>query len=332
MNWSLWLSIVWVVFLIALYIAGRKYIPGLAEKKRFFLSPKVGRIMARCRSGRIIGFLDNLVGSRKHTNPETGVIEKDEVPPNGFFWELFGAYFVFFDTAYQYTLAKSAEEKEDGTLKYEEIEVESIFLKGMYPITTLPITKDGVRLKVKIQIDTETIDAASALSLPVSWTIKIFTFILGETRTLFGSKSVEDLITKKGFDPTKVDDFETQVIARNHRIKDSGQQITGVTIVDIDFADPEIKRAYSAPFVASKEAQQQVANAKAFAEAATNKAKGIREEEKARSATYKSKVASFGGNSLAAAIVIAAENGQGIRTLATGNQSTTVPLGNGDDK
>jgi hypothetical protein len=328
MNYKLWISIGWIILCVIIYFGGLFYIPKLAEKKHFFLSPKLGRIMARKRGGKIIGFLDNLVGSGKHVNKETGVIENGEVKPCGLFWELFGAHFIVFDSAYKYMLATEAEEKKDGSLTYKETEVESIFLNGRYSITTLPVTSDGVRLKVKLQINTETLDAAVALSLPISWTIEIFTSTLGEVRLWFGQRKVEKLITGKKFSTANLDEFEKQVISRNDRLVGCGQKITKLTIIDIDFADEETKKAYSAPFVASREAQQKLTDAKAFADAATNNAKGIKEQEGARAETYKSKVESFGGNAIAAAVAIAAENGQGLRVLAisNGKQNFTVPL------
>ena len=332
-----------VMFVYGLYLWGRILIPKWTEKDIFFSSPKLGRIKARKRSGRIMGFFDNIVRKGKHVNKETGEIEVGEIKTKGFWWSLFGVYFIGLDEIYKYKIAVEAQEDNKGELYYSEKEASSIFLEGSYPLTATFVTKDGVRLKIKLQLKLTTVDAAKALSLPVSWTIPVFASVLGASRDFFGSRSIINLITtqnegkiiKVDINNVKNSDFVEQILGLNiHKVGNvplgdiCGQYIDAVNLVDIDFADEETKKAFSAPFIAEQEAQKQVKEALAYANAikikseadmlaATSVAAAITLKGDAEAEIYKKKHLGLGSDSKAAAQVITAEKHSEMKNLTT---------------
>jgi hypothetical protein len=332
-----------VVILFGLYLCARVYIPELAEKDVFFTSPKLGRIKARRRSGRIICFIDNLYGKGRHTNKITGKVEDGEILPHGFWWTLFGVRFIGLDQIYTYRIAISADSGIDGTIHYGEKEASSIFLEGSYPVTAILITRDGIRLKVSIQLKLTTLDAAIGLSHPNSWTIIVFADVLGKTRNFFGARNVEEIISSSndGMAITISSDkiqqlgYEQEILGLNDRKIDKislaercGQRIDTVNIIDIDFADEETRRAFSAPFIAKQESQRRIKEAEADAvaiairseaakNAATNNADAIRAVGGAEAEVYEEKCRSLGGDPHAAAQVLVAEKHSTMTQLGT---------------
>lgn len=331
------------ILVYGLYLLGRVYIPILAEKDSFFSSPKLGRIKARRRGGRIVGFFDNLVKKGKHVNKETGKIESGEVLSVNFWWKYFGAYLIGLDEVYKYRIAVEAIEGENGELTYIEKEASSIFLEGSYPITAKFVTRDGVRLKIKMQLILSTTDAAKALSLPISWTIPVFTSVLGASRDFFGVRDIKTLISTKNEgseiimleNQIKNSDFINQILSLNipkignvSLEKICGQHIDAVNLTDIDFADEETKRAFSAPFIAEQQAQKQIKEAQAYANAlkiktdadmlaATSVATAIVLKGTAEADVYVKKHESLGGNPQATAQVIMAEKQSAMENLTT---------------
>lgn len=344
MNTGLWIVSDFLVILVlvyTLYLFGRVYIPRLAEKDIFFSSPKLGRIKARRRSGRIIGFFDNLVGKNKHVNDQ-GVIENGEVLPTGFWWKFFGVRFIGLDDVYTYKIATEVEEQMDGTLKYKEEPASSIYYEGSYPMTTLPMTKDGVRLKLKLQLKTSTEDAAKGLSLPISWTKPMFASVLAATRDFCGTREIATLISSQNEGEYRIGKKKLEnsgfvklilslndTIAGNVSMKDiCGQHIDAVNIVDVDFADEDTKKAFSAPFEAKKAAQKIIEDAKAQAKslvvaseaelaAAKNIAEAIREKGSAVADVYGLKHTNIGADPEATAKVIVSENQSTMKNLTT---------------
>jgi regulator of protease activity HflC (stomatin/prohibitin superfamily) len=308
------------IFLYGLYLLARIYVPKLAENDTFFSSPKLGRIKARRRSGRIVQFIDNLVGKNKHVNPDTGKIEPGEIRPTGFWWDRFGVHFIGLDDIYEYKIATEATEGDDGQLKYKEDQASSIFLEGSHLIAAILLTKDGVRLRVKLQLKLTTLDAAKALSLPISWTIPVFAAVLGASRDFFGAREAGELISAQN-EGDKVS-VNTQVIANSGFVElirnlntstgnlslaeICGQHIDAVNVVDIDFADKATEEAFWAPFVAEEEAQKQIKDAEAYAQAvkikseadlaaAKNIAAAILEKGEAEAKVYGQKHTAMGG-------------------------------------
>ena len=345
-----------VILFLGLYLLGRVFIPILAEKDTFFSSPKLGRIKARKRSGRIVGFFDNIVRKNKHVNKDTGEIETGEITPDGFWWKFFGAYFIGLDEVYKYKIACEAEEDTKGELNYAEKEASSIFLEGSYPLTATFVTKDGVRLKIKLQLKLTTLDAAKALSLPVSWTIPVFATVLGASRDFFGARSMKTLVTEQNegkvisvdLNNIKNSDYIQQILGLNipkignvSLAEICGQRIDAVNLVDIDFADEETRKAFSAPFIAEQHAQKQIKDAEAYANAirikseadklaATSIAVAITLKGNAEADVYSKKHEGLGGNSHATAQVIAAEKHSEMKNLTTlvngGNSVMAVPI------
>lgn len=314
------------------YLMARIYIPKLAENDVFFSSPKLGRIKARRRSGRIVSFIDNLAGKNTHVNPVTGKIEPGSIAPTGFWWNRFGVQFIGLDDVYQYKIATEAVEGDNSKLEYKEEMASSIYLEGSYPLTAVLLTKDGVRLRVKLRIKLTTRNASKSLSLPVSWTIPVFGAALGVSRDFFGVRKAQELISAQNEgDKVKIND---QVIANSGFVdavrslntstgnipleEMCGQYIDAINIVDIDFADKETEEAFWAPFVAEEEAQRQIKDATAYAEAlrirseaeraaAENQATAITIKGNAEAGVYTKKHLATGGDSQATAEVLVAE-------------------------
>jgi len=345
------------VFLpLGLYLLGRVFIPILAEKDTFFSSPKLGRIKARKRGGKIVGFFDNLVRKGKHVNKETGKIEDGELKTEGFWWKFFGVYFIGLDDVYSYKIAVDAIEGSDGELRYTEKEASSIFLEGSYPLVAQFVTKDGVRLKVKLQLKLSTTDAARALSLPISWTILVYAAVLAASRDFFGGRNIKTLISTQNegreinvdVNEVRNSDFIRKILDLNTpRVgnisldESCGQHIDVINLVDIDFADEETKKAFSAPFVAEQYAQKQIKDAEAYAKsvkikseadklAATSIATAITLKGNAEADVYSKKHESLGADSKATAQVITAEKHSSMENLTTlvnsGNSAIAIPI------
>jgi hypothetical protein len=317
------------VLLCGLYLLGRVFIPELAEADSFFSSPKLGRIKAKRRSGKIVGFIDNLVGKNRYVNKNTGKIENGEREINNLCWRFFGAIFIGLDEIYKYKIAVEAEEDGDGNIKYIEKEASSIFLDGSYPLTTVLVTRDGVRLKVKLQLKLTTLDASKALSLPISWTIPVFTGVLGKSRSFVGSKNTMTLISSQNegsvegidLDEKVNSDLIREILSLNKPTLGNisladmcGQRIDAINITYIGFADIETERDYLAPFVAERKATATTLTGNAEAE------------------VYQKKHTSLGGNPGATAQVITAERHStmsGLTTLVNGgNAVMAIPTEN----
>jgi len=350
------------VFMFGLYLLGRVFIPILAEQDTFFSSPKLGRVKAICRSGRIIGFIDNLVGKGKYANKITGKIEVGEFIPRGFWWKFFGVYFIGLDQVYKYTVAIEAVEERNGEIKYVEKNASSIFLEGSYQLTAHFMTCDGICLKIRLHLKLTTLDAAKALSLPVSWTIPVFAMVLGASRDFFGTRSLKKIISTRNEGMN--DENEESGIGHSEYIKEilslnkpnignisleemCGQRIDAVNIMDIDFVDSEAKKAFFAPFLAEQNAQTQVKEAEAYASAihiksvadklaAENMACSIMTKGNAEAGVYGKKRDNLGGDSKAAAQIIVAEQQSTMKNLTTlvngGNSLVSIPTNSKQEK
>ncbi len=318
-----------VMFVYGLYLWGRILIPKWAEKDIFFSSPKLGRIKARRRNGRIISFFDNLVGKKKHVNPDTGKIEETEVTPKGFWWRLYGVRFIGLDDVYQYKIATGAVENMNSELEYTEDVASSIFLEGLYPLTVMLMTQDGVRLKVKLQLTMSTVNAAKALSLPISWTKPVFAAVIAASRDFFGARKTETLITSQNEGKTIVDEkiiehsgFVDLILSLNKQEDGNislgdicGQEIKAINVVDIDFADQETKKAYNAPFTSKRENESIVIKSEAELKAAKNRAKAKLIEGAADVKVYGEKHRATGSDSRATAQILTAEKQAGMTNL-----------------
>ena len=344
------------VFFCGLYLTGRVLIPILAEKDTFFSSPKLGRIKARKRGGRIVGFFDNLVGKNRHVNCRTGKVEEGEINYSGFWWKFFGAYFIGLDEVYKYTIAYEviADEQE---VKYLEVEASSIFIEGSYSVTAIFVTKDGVSLRVSLQLKLTTIDASKALSLQISWTIPVFKAVLAASRDYFGARNLKDLIcaqnegtqTANEIEQINSSDFIQHILnlnvpkIGNISLKDiCGQNIDAVNLTDIELVDRKVREAFSAPFIASQEAQKQVKEAEAYANAVVIKSEGDKLAAvnlalvttllgNAEAGVYGKKREGLGGDSKATAQVLIAEKQSTMKGLTTlvngGNSVLSIPTG-----
>lgn len=337
MNWILYIIadiIMLCVFGFGLYLLGRIYIPKYAEDDTFFSSPKLGRVKARRRSGRIIGFFGNLKGKGKQVNKDTGKIEDgEETPPTGLWWEHFGVRFIGLDDVYQYKIVKEMVETKKDEFQYVEEPASSIYLEGAYSLTILLYSKEGVLFKVKLQCKTTTVDAAKALSLPISWTVPMFMQVIAANRDHFGLRGASELISAQnegGKIKIAGKDIENSGYAElikslnddkngNIALKDlCGQHLDSVNIVDIDFANEKDRDAFLAPFVAEQQAQKAIKDATAAAEvlkiktaadlqSANDIAAAMKVKGNAEIDIYKGKTAAFGGDSKSAAQVIVAE-------------------------
>jgi hypothetical protein len=293
----------------SVYFFARLMIPKWAEDDFLFCSPKLGRIKAIRRSGRITGFIYNMTGSGFHFDEKTGKRILEEMESNNWWWRKFGARFIWLDDVYTYEITTEVVEKEDGSLEYKKEPASSIFHDGSYPMTVLLYTKEGLLLRVKIRVQTTTRDASTALRLPVSWTIPMFEGIIAHFRRLFGNKEASQLIS---VDPTgvkpKIDAEEIGVIREDLNTdtadsismeKKCGQYIEGLDVVDIDFARPEDEELFRKPYKAMQESQTITAKALAEKEAANNKAKAIRVEGQAVADTYQAQCRALGGDTSA---------------------------------
>ncbi len=272
------------------YLWARVMIPRLADENKFFISPKLGRVVARRRSGKIVAFYSNLVGTGKSANEKSGKIEKKKEVHNGSWfswsswswWRVFGAHFIGLDDVYTYRIATEATETTNGELTYAENEASSIFHVGSYPITAIYTSSDGVRFKVKIQLGLETVHAGIALSLPVSWTILVFRAVMAATRDYFGSKTAVEIIGGQ-FEGTveandkpellqKILDLNTDT-GNPALAKVCGQKIVTANF-DIDFADDKTREQFTAPYKAILEATAAKEKAKGEANARIENAMG----------------------------------------------------------
>jgi hypothetical protein len=349
------LFMIFVFLPLCLYPFCRVFIPVLGAKDAFFSTPKLGRVKARGRGGKIVGFFDNIIGKNKHVNKLTGKIEDGEVLPNNFWWNNFGAHYIGLDEIYRYQIATEAIENENYELKYEIKDASSIFIEGSYPLTAYFVTKDGVRLKIKLQLKLTTLDVAKALSLPLSWTIPVFATVLASSRDFFGSRTTKMLIAtpnegRNGNTDShefRNSDYINQILSLNEpKIGNvsleqlCGQRIDAVNIIDIDFVDKETREAFYAPFVAEQKAEKQVMEALAYARtvkikseadslAAENIALAKTKIGTAEADVYAKKHVGLGNDSKATAQVVTAEKQsemQNITTLVNGGASPQVTI------
>lgn len=345
-----------VVFGSGLYIWARIQLPEWAERDKLFSSPKLGRIKARRRAGRIIRFYGNLVGKGWHVDTVTGKLVEGEQPvPVSHWWSKFGTYFIGFDDVYTYKIARGAKEDEKGNLTYDEVEASSIYFEGNYPLEAVLNTSDGLRLRVKLLLKTTTVDAAKALSLPISWTIPVFAAVLAATRDFVGARPVEMLITSQnegGKAVIKAVHLENSGFAKLIRSLNNdkkgnislsqvcGQRIDAVNVIDLDFADDKTRDQYNAPYAAHQVAQTEVQNAEAYAtarktrsdaDAAASVAQALVIENitEAEANGMRKKVAAMGNDPKAAAPVLTAEQHAKMQNLGTlVNSDRAVPAYN----
>jgi hypothetical protein len=293
----------------SVYFFARLMIPKWAEDDFLFSSPKLGRIKAIRRGGRITSFIYNMTGSGFHFNEKTGKRIDGEEQQNDWWWKKFGARFIWLDDVYTYKIATEVTEKEDGSLEYKEEPASSIFHDGTYKMTVLFYTKEGLLLRVKIRARTTTRDASTALRLPVSWTIPMFDGIIAPFRRFFGNREASQLIS---VDPTgvkpKIDAEEIGIIRQDLNTdttdsismeKKCGQFIEGLEIADIDFARTTDEEIFRLPYKATQEAQKIKAEASAQQEAAKNKAEAIRVEGQAVADAYQAQYRALGGDTSA---------------------------------
>ncbi len=310
-----------------MYLWGRIQIPVWAEKDGFFCSPKLGRIKARRRAGRIISFLDNLVGKGKHVNKDTGKIEPGEVPPTGFWWNLFGVQYIGLDDVYSYSIATEAAEGADGELAYKTEMASSIYYENSFPLVAILMTKDGIRLKVKFRLKMTTRDAAKALSLPISWSIPVFAAVYAASRDFFGARKTMKLITLQNERGrlnvrTKVaetSEFIELILSLNETgvgnisLEDiCGQHIDAVSIVDIDFFDEATRALFNAPFAAAQKAQEVVLKSEGDLKAADNTAQATTKKGEAVNAVLANRLIALGGDSEAVAEIEVADRQVGM--------------------
>jgi hypothetical protein len=260
------------LLLPTLHFSARIFLPNLAEAKVLVAGPKIGRIQGIRRGNKFICFIDNIVemydGKNWHVDINGVILEGRVTLDHSWFWRHYGVYPIGLNDIYTYEIVTTAEENQSGKLVFgAPVTASSIYFHGTYTLISLPFTKDGIRLKATVQIKTRTLNAATALSLPQSWTILVFVGVLATLRDFFGSNIAADLIsTSHEAGINKIDrtsgvravnensgfaemvrqlNIDTSAAGGNYSLEVlCGQFVEAVTMVDIDFADETTEEAF----------------------------------------------------------------------------------------
>jgi len=144
--------VVFVLLWIVLFVFAKPIAAYMADKKILFFSPKKGKIVARKRAGRIIGYYANIEDTGKFIIKETGEIRSirkwdddkrkrsnkidplypaiKKIQEDSLLWHWLGVFWLGMDSLFSYWFAPN-------------VKAESIFLKNVFPIDIPPCpTKD----------------------------------------------------------------------------------------------------------------------------------------------------------------------------------------------
>ena len=237
----------------------------LAPHDIFFSSPKLGRIKARVRNGRIVGFIAHLKGIQGeiprldpndsdayHTGPvhideETGKILNGEERIGGLWWKWYGVRFIGLDDIFKYKI-EVATKQPDGTIKKDTVTADSLFFSGTYPMSIEEAeTSDGIRGGLKFQITLQTTHAGESLKYK-DWLDVVRNPILAIARDYVANESVEDLLKAKN----ELSSLKTGFIGCMKSLNSDssgnksldfrvGQRVVAASITSVDFKDAVAK-------------------------------------------------------------------------------------------
>lgn len=357
----------WIPFLVVLtsvcvfdilWVTARISIPYLVEAVCFFLSPKVGRIMAQTRSGDIIAYWSNTGKTTgRKVNPQTGKMEDGREDYSGFWFKYFGAHWISFDGVYTYPIITEMHENEEKTAgDYTEVgtTARSIFLIGTYRASIIFPTSEGMLLRVKFQVRSETLHCGVALALQC-WPRTMLGAVIAVLRDKFGGGKIKDLISVNHEGKIDVANSATQSIndTEVRKILDllntgntgnpsmevlCGQKIVGLNLMEIDFVHKEDRDKYLAPFLAELEKEKTITDANAAAEktkigakakkdAAIDEAAAIKELGDATAVASEALMKAFSGDATAVAKFLSLREVAKMEGLKALGGNTIVDLG-----
>lgn len=285
------LTVIWVFFatltiLVFGYYSLRIVFGLLASKNILFTSPKLGRIVAKTREGRISGYIGNLWGLGYSVDKKTGTVTVGERNYVSFLWWAFGVTWIGLDKIHRYPF-DVVKIDENGKIKVENVTAESIFHTGSYLLeATDAETTEGTPVSIRLRVNLQTVNAGLSLRYP-NWQAIVFDAIKAACRDFVGAHGVRELFTMQNEGALKlnVKDIENSgfvelIKSLNNNIKGNpgldltvGQTIVSVNLITLVIEDAEIKNLIQAKLKAEETGNAGVATARLAAEQAEHEAK-----------------------------------------------------------
>jgi len=309
-----------LLFITVLYYVAKLIITRMAEQKNFFVTVKMGRIVAIKRAGRIVRYIGNLLGTGFHINEETGKREPGEAKITSLLWFLFGVRWLGLDEVYTYNF-EILEIDNGGNEKITPATAESIYSTGSYLVTIDHAeTSEGIPIKLVARFNLDTIDAGKSLKFP-NWLIIVKDPIKSAMRDFVGSNKIANILkTKYEGEPEKTTDINDKQLellklilnlnndeGNINLVELVGQHIRSFHITQIIIQDERYKERIQAPANAEKDATVMIITANAIANkrvieataeltASQKEAEGITAIGEANNAVLEGRVKALGGN------------------------------------
>ena len=266
--WFASIILVVVVGLIGAWIWLKENLPLIAGKENpeWFVTVKKGKIIAIKVAGRIVGYYGNLFDLEKRVDRKTGQIlpGKDDVLEKSMLWKEFGAIWMGFGgSLYTYPFEKM-DIVEDKIIKIKTT-ASSIFLKNRFIVSVDDAeTKEMIAIKIVIQLITETVHAGLSLNYD-NWISVIKKQVESACRDFIATKGLRE-ITKEQLE--KGGELFNYIMdlndsnAGNTGLPDQiGQKIIAFSVISLEIADPEVKKAVQSEEVAKEEVKGMIARA-----------------------------------------------------------------------
>lgn len=255
-NTAYWImsGILLVMFLgFSAYVWAKHNLPKLAERGKWFASPKKGRIIAVKIGEKIIGYFGNLFDQNRIVDRKTGEIievdhEVNEDAVNGSLWSHFGVIWVGFGSAVHKYMFESTK---------GPIEANSIYLENQLQFKIEDLEdKDKVRINVEVQVLIETAHAGLSLNYP-NWVAVVKNQIISAVRAYVANhKDGVDGVFREMTE--KKSDLFDLILGLNIESADnpSIQNTVGQKILDFSMMSVDFTADFKAAMEAKKRAEE----------------------------------------------------------------------------
>jgi hypothetical protein len=283
MNWKIYVGI--ALMIISLHVVVKTILVNLAKKDNFFTSPKIGRIKAQVRAGRIIRYIANLKGLNKHIEEKTGRIGYGETWGRWWspLWMIYGVRFIGLDSIKRYNIDIVNKEINPTTgeikITTEEKEAGSIHFQGSYHrLISRVATLEMTEVNVLLSFTTETVHAGRSLKY-ASWIDVVNRAIDSFTREFIAHVPLTEVNKIKaemeagGFVTQLKETLNDSKVGGNPGLKETvGQMVIAVNIEMIDFVDKSVQEAAQAEEKAKRNIAGRIAESEGEVEIAKNEA------------------------------------------------------------
>jgi len=323
----------------------------LAPKDILFSSPKLGRIKARVRNGKIVGYIAHLKGligelptagggtytGLVHIDEETGKILAGPEEIRNFWWTFYGVRFIGLDSIYYYKTKKRTTDDKGKIMKEEEVTARSLHFSNVFPMSSKEMeTKDGNRADLNYTYTLQTTHAGESLKYN-DWLMVVEAPVKGTVKDYVSGSDIQELIAFKNELSTSSDSFVNCLKKLNNDVVGNvslhrrvGQRIIAGSLTDVGFKDV-MADALEAKKIAEEQGQAIIATAKATADAQVEEARGYKVLETTKNEMRTERAKSFAGpgGNLAASLEQSERMSKAISehkgTLVLGQAMPTIP-------